>query len=242
MRSAGAGTIASISLPGTNATPTVEIQPTGFVYNSSGGQSIASTVSPADGNWHEVLVAHQYSRTQTWLYVDSILAGNVTERLTPIGFVLGGPGNATNSPPSPPLADYENWFIHRSAMTVEQIKAHFQGALQQASMEIYSPLDDDSLLPGASITNRAQSLTCAIVTGSNVTSQAVAPIAVDPDVVRLNFFGAPNSPAEIHRSDTADFSSYSLLLSITSAPPNGLISVCDTNPLSPAGFYRLKQQ
>jgi lysophospholipase L1-like esterase len=127
VRSAGAGTIASISLPGTNATPTVEIQPTGFVYNSSGGQSIASTVSPADGNWHEVLVAHQYSRTQTWLYVDSILAGNVTERLTPIGFVLGGPGNATNSPPSPPLADYENWFIHRSAMTVEQITAHFQG-------------------------------------------------------------------------------------------------------------------
>lgn len=242
VRSTGLGTIASINLPGTNATPTIEIQPTGFVYNSSDGQSIASAISPSDGNWHEVLLAHQYSRTQTWLYVNSVLAGNVTERLTPVGFALGGPGNATNSPPSPPLADYENWFIHRSAMTVEQISAHYYGALQQASMELYSPLDDDSLSPGAAVTNRAQSLTYASVTGSNVVSQAVTPITVLGNQVIVNFPGSTNLPYQIHRSDTPDFSSYSVLLSVTGAPPNGLISFCDTNPLSPAGFYRLIQQ
>jgi hypothetical protein len=173
--------------------------------------------------------------------VDSVLAGTVKERLAPVGFVLGGPGNAVSRPGSPASAEYENWFVHRSALTIDQVRAHFQGALQQSSLEVYAPLDDDALVSGGSATNCAQSLAFVAVNGSNVLSQTVVPIAYTPGRVWLNLFGVPSYPYEIQRAVTPDFSPYSVLLSITGTPPNGLVSFSDTNPPSPSGFYRLKQ-
>jgi hypothetical protein len=157
-----------------------------------------------------------------------------------VNFVLGGPGSAVGRPAAPASTDYENWFIHRSALNVEEVKAHFQGALQQSSLEVYSPLDDDSLIAGGAVTNCAQSLATISVNGSNVFSQPVPPIALAPGQVRLNFFGLPGYPYDLQRSATPDFSFYSVLLALTGAPPNGLVSFADTNPPSPAGFYRLQ--
>jgi lysophospholipase L1-like esterase len=165
VRSTTIGTVAAITLPDSSVHPTVEITPTGLAYLGTGEAVINSGVSGTNNLWHEVVVAHAWARGQTWFYVDGVLAGTVSERLTPIGFILGGHGNAMTRPGSPVRADYQNWLVHRSMMNVEEVTAQHEGHFQQASLELYAPLDDNAFVPGTSVTNRAQSLATAIVNG-----------------------------------------------------------------------------
>jgi hypothetical protein len=239
LRAGSTGTVACISLSGTNLCSTIEVKGTNLTYVASSGQVITSSVPIRDGNWHEVALASRFAITQTWFYVDSILAGSVTERLTPVGFVLGGPGPALSRPNSPRSADYENWFIHRSALIPEEVQAQFQGALQQASLEVFAPLDDDSLVAGGSATNRAQSLAVVNVNGSNVYSRPIDPVSYSNGKINLNFILAPSTPYDIQQSLLMDFSTYSVVYSSTGAPPNGIVTFTDTNPPAPASFYRL---
>jgi len=127
-------------------------------------------------------------------------------------------------------------------LTPEQVRAQFGGALQQSSLEIYAPLEDASCGQGEPLENRAQSFSTVFVNGNNVTSQEVVPVSADASRVKLNFFAVPNRAYEIQRSTSADFATYEVVRTGTSAPANGLISFCDINPPSPAGFYRLRQQ
>jgi hypothetical protein len=239
LRTGSTGTVACVTLSDTNVCPTIEIKGTNLTYVALSGKVITSSVPILNGSWHEVLLASRYAIAQTWFYVDSILAGSVTERLIPTGFVLGGRGSATSRPASPRSADYENWFIHRSALIPEEVQAQFQGALQQSSLEVYAPLDDYSLFAGGSATNCAQSLAAVSVNGSNVYSQAIPPVTYSNGNIILNFLGAPGTPYDIQRSTFLDFSTYSVILSVTGGPPNGIISFSDTNPPSPAGYYRM---
>ena len=85
------------------------------------------SVVGANGAWHEVVLAHQYARGKTWFYVDGALIATVSERLTPIGFILGGKGSATARPDSPAQADYQNWMVYRSMLNAEEVEAQHQG-------------------------------------------------------------------------------------------------------------------
>jgi hypothetical protein len=58
-------------------------------------------------------------------------------------------------------------------------------------------------------------------------------------MINLNFIVAPGAPYDIQRSPVMDFSTYSVIQSITGSPPNGIISFSDTNPPAPAAYYRL---
>ena len=165
VRSATTGTIASIILPDSSVNPAIEITPGGVAYVGTNGTVNYSHLSGANSVWHEVVVAHSWVRGQTFFYVDGALAGMLSERLTPIGFVLGGRGSAVNRPISPEQADYQNLFVHRSMLNFEEVRAQYQGNLQQASLELYAPLDDDSFTAGTAVINRAQSLSTAVVGG-----------------------------------------------------------------------------
>jgi len=180
VRTSATGTVASVTLPGSGAQPTVEITPTGLIYVPSNGQIVNSGVTATDGAWHNIVVSHQYGGGQTWFYVDGVLAGTASEQLTPTGFVLGGPGNATTRPGSPTQADYQNWFIHRSMLNVEEVTAQYQGALQQQSLEFYSPLDDTSFPTGGTLPNRAQSLSVATINGAMLSASPTATFSANP--------------------------------------------------------------
>jgi hypothetical protein len=157
--------VASVTLPGSTVHPTVEITPSGFAYLGTNGVMNNSGVSGTDGAWHDIVVAHQYARGLTWFYVDGVLAATVSERLTPVGFVLGGHGSAVTRPGSPVQADYEDWFVHRSMMNLEEVRAQLQGNLQQASLELYAPLNDGVFVQGGSVANMAQSYSVGSVNG-----------------------------------------------------------------------------
>jgi len=173
VRSTTTGTVASVMLPDSSVYPTVEITATGLAYRGTNGVLNNSGVSGTNGAWHDIVVAHQYARGLTWFYVDGVLANTVSERLTPVGFVLGGPGSAATSSGSPAQADYQNWFVYRSMLNVEEVKAQYQGNLQQASLELYVPLDDNTFAQGAAVTNRAQSYSVGLINGASDNYQSV---------------------------------------------------------------------
>ena len=163
VRGAGTGTVAAITLPSGLLHPTVEIAPGGIAYVGTNGIAVNSGVSGTNGTWHDVAIAHQYGRGLTFFYLDGIPIASVPERLAPIGFVLGGRGSASSRPGPPVQADYQDWCVHRSMLNLEEVSAQLQGHLQQASLELYAPLDDASFAPGTAVTNLAQSLSVALL-------------------------------------------------------------------------------
>jgi lysophospholipase L1-like esterase len=123
-----------------------------WAYRSSGGRLIRSEVR-ADRSWHQVLVSHYTARGQTLLFVDGMLAGVVDERFEPTRVTLGGTVGF----------DARDFVFYRSALNADEAAALHRGALLQASLEVYSPLDDVELRAGAHVANLAQSMTSALV-------------------------------------------------------------------------------
>ena len=203
VRTSTTGTVASVTLPG-YWQPTIQITPTDLVYMASYGQVVRSGVTATDDAWHNVVVAHEYARGQTWFYVDGTLAGTAYEQLTPIGFTLGGPGSAATQPGSPAQADYQDWFIHRGMLDAEEVTAQYQGSLQQESLEIYSPLDYPSFPQGGTVTNRAQSLSFATINGATLTPPLIGRFHCQSD----QWSGAP--AGHVHRH--VDGSDHQLVL------------------------------
>jgi len=180
VRSTTTGTVASVTLPSSSLHPTVEITATGLAYRGINGALNNSGVNGTNDTWHDIVVTHQYARGLTWFYVDGVLASTVTERLTPAGFVLGGHGNAVTRPGSPVQADYQNWFVHRSMLNAEEVEAQYQGNLQQASLELYGPLDDNAFTQGMTVTNRAQSYSVGSINGATTNYSSLAQSLTPP--------------------------------------------------------------
>ena len=105
------------------------------------------------GAWHQILVSHYTARGQTLLFVDGKLAGAIDERLEPTRFALGGTT----------AFDARDFVFYRSALNADEAAALHGGTLLQASLEIYSPLDNVELRAGADVANLAQSMTAAQV-------------------------------------------------------------------------------
>jgi lysophospholipase L1-like esterase len=123
-----------------------------WAYRGADGRLIRSEV-PADRAWHQILVSHYTARGQTLLFVDGKLAGTTAERLEPARFALGGTTGF----------DARDVVFYRSALNADEAAALHGGKLLQASLEIYSPLDNVELRVGASVANFAQSMTAAQV-------------------------------------------------------------------------------
>jgi hypothetical protein len=100
-------------------------------------------------------------RGETLFFVDGTLAGKASERLEPSRFALGGAGQA----------DFKDLLIYRSALNADEVAALERGALLPASLEVYAPLAEARFTSGASVENRAQSLTSAIVGQEGVVSR-----------------------------------------------------------------------
>jgi hypothetical protein len=123
-----------------------------WAYRGTGGRLIHSDVR-ADRSWHQLLVSHYTARGQTLFFVDGKLAGTLDERLEPSRFALGGTSGF----------DARDFVFYRSAMNADEAAALHGGSLLQASLEVYSPLDNVELRAGADVANLAQSTTRAQV-------------------------------------------------------------------------------
>lgn len=117
-------------------------------YHGSNGNSISSRAGNFNKDWHYVSLSHSVARSETSLFVDGELVGNVSERLQPESFALGGP---SEKGPRAARADYREWMIHRASLNADEVAALHGGSLLQASLELYAPLTEN----GA---NLAQSL------------------------------------------------------------------------------------
>lgn len=123
-----------------------------WVYTSADGRVLRSKVR-ANGSWQQVLVSHYAARGETLLFVDGKLAGTISERLESTRFALGGTTTV----------DVKDLLLYRSALNADEASALHAGALLHASLELYSPLDNVRLEPGATVENLAQSMTSAKV-------------------------------------------------------------------------------
>ena len=123
-----------------------------WAYRGADGRLIRSDV-PADRGWHQVLVSHYTARGKTLFFVDGKLAGTLDERLEPSHVSLGGTSGF----------DARDFVFYRSAMNADEAAALHGGSLLQASLEVYSPLDNVELRTGADVANFAQSMTAAQV-------------------------------------------------------------------------------
>ncbi|MDH3432448.1 MAG: SGNH/GDSL hydrolase family protein [Gammaproteobacteria bacterium] len=135
-------------------------------YHAESGNTVSSPVGGVTHGWHYVTLSHYAARGETLLYVDGQLAGIVAERLQPSRFVLGGPGIKSTGARSA-RADYKDWMIHRAGLNGDEVAALHNGALLQASLEIYMPLVAK---------NRS---------GSENWAQSLSQIRVDPAAVKF---------------------------------------------------------
>jgi hypothetical protein len=117
-----------------------------FVYKAAAGPGIDSGVR-ADAQWHQVVLSHFTARGETLLFVDGKKVGSVAERLEPKNFVVGSRG------------DFKDLMLYRAALNADEVAALHAGKLLKGSLEIYSPLTDAEFKAGATVENRAQSLT-----------------------------------------------------------------------------------
>ena len=138
--------------PGTAFVSAVVVDNGLWKYRAADGRLIRSDV-PADRQWHQILVSHYTARGETLFFVDGKPAGATPERLEPARFTLGGTAGF----------DARDFVLYRSALNGDEAAALHGGALLQASLEIYSPLDNVELRAGASVANLAQSTTSAQV-------------------------------------------------------------------------------
>ncbi len=177
LRTTGTGTVAVVrpfyedaSPVPSNSVGSIEVTSNALVYVSTSGQVLSAPVSVTNGHWYDVALAHRYAHQETLFFVDGVAVGSVAEQMIPDRFVLGGSDGATNRAGSPTFADYQNWCVYRAAWNAGEAFAQHEGRFQKASLEVCSPLADPLWTQGMVPSNRAQSLSLALVNAGNLSS------------------------------------------------------------------------
>lgn len=192
-----------IEAPGTGAPRggVIELRDGEVAYVAEGGGEITAPVDGISGGWIDIALSYSSVRNLTLFYVDGVPAGTIGEEQRPMQFVLGGPGALTNAPAAPANFDLQDWILYRAPWTPEEAMAQHTGAIQQASMEIGSPLNEATFSFGGIVTNLAQSLSAASIEGTNLTAGTpVTPpgnlVAVSPADNTVNLTWDDNSVTE----------------------------------------------
>jgi lysophospholipase L1-like esterase len=158
-RAGGRGSLEFETITLTAAAPfvaTLGVEHGVWTYTASTNAKVISDVK-ADAASHRLVLSHYTARGETLFFVDGKLAGAVAERLEPKRFGLGGV-----------QADYRDLLIYRAALNADEVAALEGGRLLQASLEVYSPLNEAQFRAGDAVENLAQSLTSAKVGTSGV--------------------------------------------------------------------------
>lgn len=162
------GTLFSFANGNRNAT--VSVNDAGnVVYKSTTNRTLTSTATLNDDEWHVVTLVHYYAQSHVLLYVDSLSAGEMRERIK-IGDVQVGSDDKDVS------RDFSELFFWRAGMCPEEVRGIVDGKLLKSSLELYVPMTSPS-----DLTNLAMSLNevkyvgnaaTAILTVKNATIEA----------------------------------------------------------------------
>jgi lysophospholipase L1-like esterase len=155
VRTTELGTLAAVGTGGNRAT--LELRDGALVYIGPSGTELTMAAPVNDGRWHDLALAHRHGTQTTLVFIDGQLRGQVQDAHAPDLFVVGGAAGAEGRALAPWQADFQDVAIYRAAWTEDEALAQTAGALQQASMEIASPLADPAPTHGSSLENRAQS-------------------------------------------------------------------------------------
>jgi lysophospholipase L1-like esterase len=139
-----------------NFTGFVAVNANGTVtYHTPTGSTVTTQSTPlADNRWHDVVLTHYYAWGRTFLYIDGLLMGTVSEQLAPTTLRFG---DTTSHNTTRKFSEISFW---RSGMNDEELMAHHHGAMLQSSLELYSPIAPTT--GNTVIPNRAQSLNSAV--------------------------------------------------------------------------------
>lgn len=210
VRTKDLGTVAAVTSGANRAT--VEVRDDALVYLGPGASTISVPIDANSGRWYDVALSHRYATNQTFLFVDGVLRGTVTDSYVPDSFVFGGAAGASGRALAPAEVDLQDVCVYRSVWTQEEALAQSTGALQQASLEICAPLADLSPANGAALENRAQSLATITLNTASFTKL----IAMPPDELTADSFtstttsltwnghGADSFVVERRRTGTAE--------------------------------------
>jgi len=152
IRTSHPGTIASFTQGNLKGKISIAVSTGYAVFNSPNGGTITDNRIVNDGQWHTITLTHFYAKGETILYVDSVEAGRINEKLTATNFFL-------NDPNAPFSMDNRDWFFYRSGMNDEEITQLSRGKMLKSSLELYAPLDGQAVLGFDTLINLAQAPT-----------------------------------------------------------------------------------
>ncbi len=150
IRTASVGTIAGFETDTYYGALIIDETTGNLLYHSPVSEGIRGISAVSDNEWHKITLTHYYARGKTYVYVDGIEQGSVSEKLLAKKFFI--------SSIDAPSADYREWQFYRSAMNQVEINAMVKDSLLKSSLELYAPLDGQHLTELHQLDNLAQSM------------------------------------------------------------------------------------
>ena len=150
LRTAGSGIIGGIETEKGFGVLEIDEQSGALNYLAAGAPDIRGSLTVNDNQWHRITLTHYHAWGKTFLYVDGILEGEITEKIETSRFIL--------SSKNAPTADYREWLIHRSALNEREVMAMVNDSLLKSSLDLYAPLDGQGILGEDELVNLAQTL------------------------------------------------------------------------------------
>lgn len=178
------GIIASFTELSSSTSGILRIDESGYViYDSPISGNIQSNVSVTDNQWHKISLSHYYAQGRTILYIDDAKVGELSEKLLAETFKINDNTNSSS------ILSYRDLFFYRSAMNIEEITALNSGKMLKSSLEIYAPLDGQSVLGRSNpFTNYAQSMNNTL---ELKVSQTTGIGEENPNAVSISLFPNP---------------------------------------------------
>ena len=126
-------------------------------YRDAAGITHPLRTSLLDKAWHQIGLTHHFLKKEIRVFVDGTLSGTVADKVVPVQFVLGGSGGGPRGNP-PAEGEYRDWMVYRSVLNSAEMAILSSGQFLQSSLEVFSPLKEETPAKDRPVANRAQSL------------------------------------------------------------------------------------
>lgn len=158
--------------------------------------TISGSITDTEG-WNYITLTHYYAQGFTNLYVNSTLAGTISEKIAPGLFTICSKYNMVDH-------YFSELFFYRSGMNADEIEALVDGYTLKSSLELYVPFSDssDELYNYAQSTN---SIEKRVYTGITSVKELSNTLKVYSTPGQLHIEAAESSPVGVYGVDGTAF-------------------------------------